>query len=157
MSVVADSETVSTLVEKSPLEFDYVAQQPQQGPNVKDQPAAPPKTFRVRLSQNPEYKHRTHIRESQLYGRWPKNDDNLFAEDSMQKSFLSRVVPQGMAHAGLIDWESCGQLDDQESISTWLNAKADYVEARRRRRAAEGPPAYSLVQAYNAKHGKSDT
>ncbi|AEO62374.1 uncharacterized protein THITE_2106476 [Thermothielavioides terrestris NRRL 8126] len=144
----------SGLVERSPLEFDYVGQQPRGGTS---RPSPPPKTFLVKIVEKPDYTHRTHIRESLIYGRWPEREDvyHLFSDHALSKNLLSQAVPPGMAHAGLVDWESFDQLDDEEKLSASLTSKTDFVRARERRRKSESK-LYSLVQAYNARLAGSE-
>jgi hypothetical protein len=139
------------MVARSPLEFDYVGQQ-HDGNGTGNSPTTGPshpqtKTFYVQIKATLLYQHKTHIRENPIYGRWPAPNGNLLLEHSMTKAALSQAVPQGMAHAGLVDWATCGQLDAQET----LPSKVDHIAARRRRRMNESK-FESLVEAYNARH-----
>ncbi|KAK3309068.1 uncharacterized protein B0T15DRAFT_128663 [Chaetomium strumarium] len=153
ISVFSHAEKAADIVARSPLEFDYVDQQ-HDGKGTANSPTSgpshPQKTFYVQIKETLLYQHRTHIRENPIYGRWPAPNDNLLLEHSMTKAALSQAVPQGMAHAGLVDWATCGQLDAQET----LTSKADHIAARRRRRMNESK-FESLVGAYNARHAAS--
>lgn len=146
------------LVAKSPLEFEYAARQ-------SAGTAHEPKTFLVKIVENPEYKHRTHIRESLTYGRWPEHeqqrklrgaDAQLFAMDSMPRAALSAVCPRGIASAGLADWESAGQLAEDDGMATWLSGKVDFVQARQMKRARNATAFESLVEAYERSRRRNE-
>ncbi|KAK4236427.1 hypothetical protein C8A03DRAFT_35672 [Achaetomium macrosporum] len=151
ISVLSHPEKAADIVARSPLQFDYVSQQ-HDGRGAANSPMSRPshpqkKTFYVQIKETYIYQHKTHIRENPIHGRWPAPNDSLLLENSMTKAALSQAVPHGMAHAGLVDWATCGQLDGQET----LTSKEDHIAARRRRRMNESKFG-SLVEAYNARH-----
>jgi hypothetical protein len=149
--MVETPEMARGLIERSPLQFDYVPQQ-SRGHSVADNPAtAANKTFLVKIIEKSEYRHKTHIKESLTYGRWPEHD-TLFLEDSLPKGALRQACPRDMAYNGMTDWESCGQLDEGDSLSTWLSQKGDFVQARHARKQRQSA-FESLLGIYSAKHG----
>ncbi|KAL2157392.1 hypothetical protein VTH06DRAFT_6211 [Thermothelomyces fergusii] len=159
ISVVAQQQMALTLVIKSPLEFEYAARQPAGK-------TAEPKTFLVKIVENPEYKHHTHIREAFTYGRWPEHeqqrkqqdaDAQLFAMDSMPRAALAAVCPPGIASAGLADWESAGQRAEDDGLATWLSGKIDFVQARLMKRARNATAFESLVEAYERRRNEGKT
>ncbi|KAK4149236.1 hypothetical protein C8A00DRAFT_38173 [Chaetomidium leptoderma] len=156
ISVVANPQIAAGLVERSPLQFDFAAQRGRGGAAT-DSATSANKTFLVKIVEKSDYKHKTHIRESPLYGRWPQpqHNNSLFQEDSVAKAALRRACPQGMDWYGLVDWESCGQADVDGGLATRLNSKTDYVQSRRTRQNSKGK-FESLMEAYEAKHGKRE-
>ncbi|KAL2173205.1 uncharacterized protein P884DRAFT_252365 [Thermothelomyces heterothallicus CBS 202.75] len=165
VSIVAQPQMALNLVAKSPLEFEYAARQ-----SASTRTAAAttpePKTFLVKIVENPAYKHRTHIRESLTYGRWPEHeqqrkqrdaDAQLFAMDSMPRAALGAVCPPGIASAGLADWESAGQLAEDDGLATWLSGKVDFVQARQMKRARNATAFESLVEAYERRRNEGKT
>ncbi|KAL2264762.1 hypothetical protein VTJ83DRAFT_7272 [Remersonia thermophila] len=167
VSIVDTPDMAADLIESSPLEFDYVPQ-----PRSHASPPSPPspastasaaatanttslsrgkKTFLVKITEHPNYPHKTRIRESPLYGRWPEHDGALWHNDSVPKAVLAKELPRDLARRGLADWESCGQLGDGDdaAVAPWLSRKADYAMARRLKR--ERTPAWeSLMEMYRA-------
>lgn len=143
ISIVSSPEMANDLCQTSPFQFDYV---PQQRPHHPTPPVAAPdakKTFYVKITPSPEYPHKTRIRESPLYGRWPEHDGMLWHNDSLPKAVLARELPRDMARRGLADWEGCGQREDSgedsaAAVAAWLESKKDYVAARKLRREREG-------------------
>lgn len=151
--MVESPQMAHSLIERSPLQFDYVPQQGR-GNGAADStanPASANKTFLVKIIEKSEYKHKTHIKESLTYGRWPEHD-TLFLEDSLPKGALRQACPRDMAYNGMTDWESCGQLDEGDALSTWLSQKGDFVQARHARKQRQSA-FESLLEIHNAKHG----
>lgn len=144
------------LVERSPLQFDYVPQHGRKvaadaGDSADASSSEQKKTFLVKITENDAYPHKTRIRESATYGNWPKQC-SLFQTASIPRAALSRACPEDMAWNGLTDWETGGQLDEGEELSTWLQKKSDYVQARQlRQRNKAGFE--SLRVLYHEKHG----
>ncbi|KAL2128119.1 hypothetical protein VTI74DRAFT_9629 [Chaetomium olivicolor] len=152
ISVVESGSVANKLLLNSPLKFDFIAPRSHRDPAVAARSTLEPKTFHVRVLEKPEYAHRTRIRQSLIYGPWPQPPDTVFTEHSLPRAILRRIVPRDMAWKGLIDWESAGQLDEVEGVTTQLGSHADYIEARMvlQRNRVEFA---SLVDAYEAKHG----
>jgi hypothetical protein len=151
--MVETPEMARGLIARSPLQFDYVPQQ-SRGNGAADSSttaASANKTFLVKIIEKSEYRHKTHIKESLTYGRWPEHD-TLFLEDSLPKGALRQACPRDMAYNGMTDWESCGQLDEGDSLSTWLSQKGDFVQARHARKQRQSA-FESLLGIYSAKHG----
>ncbi|KAL1836047.1 hypothetical protein VTJ49DRAFT_5632 [Mycothermus thermophilus] len=157
ISIVDTPEMAADLVESSPLEFDYVPQPRNHAPRP---PAAAAttaslsrgkKTFLVKITEHPNYPHKTRIRESPLYGRWPEHDGALWHNDSVPKAVLAKELPRDLARRGFADWESCGQLGDGDdaAVAPWLSRKADYAMARQLKRERT-PPWESLMGMYRA-------
>ncbi|KAH6649839.1 hypothetical protein F5144DRAFT_597350 [Chaetomium tenue] len=186
VSIVAQPQMADNLIANSPLQFD-VAAQPQNQHNklllTTTTPAGPhpsttpetTKTFLVRIQSKPDYNHKTHIRESLVYGRWPEqgqipNPDqtqpqpqiqpqnpspspSLFLSDSLARAALSDALPPSLARAGLADWESAGQLGEDDGVATWLNHGGDFVAARRARRGRNRSAFESLVGLWEGRRG----
>ncbi|KAL2257435.1 hypothetical protein VTK26DRAFT_176 [Humicola hyalothermophila] len=153
VSVADKEQTVAGLVEKSPLQFDYV---PEHGHQAGAAAGTTPdsttstKTFTVTIQEQPNHMHRTRIRESLLYGRWPEQD-KLLSQNSLSIAALRWSVPRDLAWAGLVDWESHGQLDGPGALGAWLDSDQDYVQARTiRQKNKVGFD--SLVEAFNSRN-----
>lgn len=151
------------LIAKSPFQFDYVAQKQAHEAAAAAAAAAPPttptptgvqKTFRVKIVEKPEYKHKTRMRDLTTYDRWPELHA-LFQPSSIPRAALQQAVPRDMAFHGLADWESAGQLDGDDTPSTRFSFNTDYVRARSARRAKK-PAFESLAEAYKARHGDGE-
>ncbi|KAK4121026.1 hypothetical protein N657DRAFT_636078 [Parathielavia appendiculata] len=169
ISIVNTPQTARRLIEQSPFVFDYRTQQ-QSGKTSSSLSAAdnkplttnatnPPngatsvRTFLVKVTEKFDYKHKTRIRSSILYGHWPQHDD-IFQADSVAKAVLRRSVPEGLDLDGLADWESFGQADEDESnLAASLRDKRDFVKARGIRKANDASGFESLVELWNTKHG----
>ncbi|KAK4243950.1 hypothetical protein C7999DRAFT_17744 [Corynascus novoguineensis] len=166
VSIVAQPQMALNLIAKSPLEFEYAARRSATRLVTPNTTTTEPKTFLVKIVENPDYKHRTHIRESLTYGRWPEHEQQrkqrdagaqLFVEDSLPRASLSAICPPGIASAGLADWESAGQLGEDEGLATWLSGKADFVQARQMKKARNATAFESLVEAYERGKGGRKT
>lgn len=163
VSIVAQPQMAENLVAKSPLQFDVAGQPPNQHNRVLTTFTNPPpgtstapettKTFLVRIQPKPDYVHKTHIRESLVYGRWPEHaqgqdqdlDQALFLADSLPRAALADALPPGIARPGLADWESAGQLGEDDGVATWLSHGGDFATARRARRMRNRSAFESLV------------
>ncbi|KAK4104329.1 hypothetical protein N658DRAFT_466431 [Parathielavia hyrcaniae] len=176
ISIVGNPEIAHRLVEQSPFVFDYTPQQQSRKNTttttsrslsvaVNDSPTTNPsttaeentqpvRTFLVKMTDKQDYAHRTRIRSSVLYGRWPAHDDGLvFREDSVARAALRRAVPAGPDADGLADWESFGQADDDDTAGVLpLRDPRDFVQARRQRQADGATGFESLVELWNKKY-----
>jgi hypothetical protein len=121
-------------------------------PTTSTETRNPACTFLVKIIEKPDYAHRTRIRNSQLYGRWPQHD-GLFQQDSATRAALCRSVPGNIDFDGLADWESFGQADEDEAPSSMLINKRHFVQVRRMRKSNDGAGFESLVEMWNARHG----
>ncbi|KAL2017986.1 hypothetical protein VTK56DRAFT_1366 [Thermocarpiscus australiensis] len=154
LSVVASHITALGIIAGSPLQFDYVTTSRHTSAAAAGSLAEPEtstKTFTVSIFEEPEYKHRTHIRASPLYGRWALPQEHPFLETSLARAALRRFVPRDMSWAGLVDWETCGQLEGLQSRASWVPTRDDFVAARQMRRAQEGTY-QSLLDMFNARN-----
>ena len=87
------------------------------------------KTFVIQVFPAPDYRHASRIRESPLYGPWPREHALFGAQKTFAKSALSRVVPPSLATPGLVDWERGGQLD-KEPQDAGLSSRVDHIKNR---------------------------
>ena len=160
-SIVESEDMALGLVARSPLQFDYVTEQQQQLPVGSNAPAATPAskttttttTFLVKIVANEKYKNKVHITDSDLYGNWPAPHGSLLAAGSPMRAALRDAVPRDLARDGLSDWDSCGQLDDDSPLASGLVTTADFFAARKQRVRRRSEEFYSLVEAYEARHG----
>jgi hypothetical protein len=141
-----------SIIGKSPFQFDY---NPQQGhePPGSAKASSPHKTFTVYVHAEPDYLHRTRIKESPIHGRWPQ-EQSLFHQTSFARSALRLAVPRDMAWEGLSDWETGGQLEGPDSHAALLSKEKHFIETRVRRKMTQ-PGFRSLTELYNSRH-KSD-
>ncbi len=109
------------------------------------------KQFLVKIIEKPEYKHKTRIRDHPTTDCWPE-PHAIFRPNSVARAALRQTVPRDMAFDGLTDWESAGQLDGDDTLSTRLASKTDYVRARSARRAKKAASG-NLAEMYKARHG----
>ncbi|KAK4038030.1 hypothetical protein C8A01DRAFT_17845 [Parachaetomium inaequale] len=176
ISTVAQEQMALSLVAKSPLQFDYAARQ-----GRSNRTTTAPKTFLVKITEKPDYSHKTRIREALIYGRWPspgpepepqpefgqqqqqqqqqqygdRDPAALFREDSLPRAALRAACPRDMAWAGLTDWESAGQLDGDGGAG--LSHKGDYAQARLMKRGRNDSWFESLAEVYLARHEREES
>lgn len=155
--MTGQERTAIGLVAQSPLQFDYVPERGHQAgapASTAPNPTTSNKTFILSIQEQPNHMHKTRIRESLLYGRWPEQA-KLLSQTSLAMAALRWSVPRDLAHAGLVDWESHGQLEGPAALGTFLKSNQDYVQARSIRQ--RNKVAFdSLVEAYNSRDGKKE-
>ncbi|KXX81813.1 hypothetical protein MMYC01_202987 [Madurella mycetomatis] len=150
VSVAASHSSAVGIIARSPLQFDYRPEHDHAPASSVKKPSAN-KTFTVTIFREPDYKHKTHIKESPVYGRWPQ-EESLFHETSFARGALRLAVPRDMAWEGLSDWETGGQLEGPETHASLLSGKKDFAEARLLRKMNRST-FRSLTELYTARHG----
>jgi hypothetical protein len=108
------------------------------------------KRFTVTAFPAPNYRHRTRIRKSPLYGPWPRDRVPFQANKTFVVSALKNTVPWDMRMEGLCDWETRSRderddmyalLRNHDSQSDGMRARVharDRVEMRKRRELESG-------------------
>jgi hypothetical protein len=141
---------VRHLVDRSPLQFDWVAR--------KKAPAGPAptaesaqKTFLVKIIDKPEYNHRSVVESMPTSGCWPRSDA-VFQQTSVPRAALRQSVPRDMAFEGLSDWDSAGQLADYGPAYKALETATDFIRERQARRARRrrGPQILGTPKAWGS-------
>ncbi|KAG7288611.1 hypothetical protein NEMBOFW57_004965 [Staphylotrichum longicolle] len=151
VSILQSEDMANDLVARSPLQFDCVTEQRAPGSKAPST-TVPTTTFLVKITAKSDYKHKPRIAESPLHGRWP-TQQSIFASGSPMSAALRDAVPRDMAWEGLADWDSCGQLDEDNPPAAKLVSNSDYTAARKERRERRRADWDSLMEAYNARHG----
>lgn len=86
------------------------------------------KTFTMRINPSQSYyEHKTNIRLSPTHGPWPKVDSAQTRREDQDFVFLALkdVVPNNIAHAGLCDWHTGGQVSGEP-----VSMRAQAADAR---------------------------
>jgi hypothetical protein len=97
------------------------------------------KTFTMRINPSQRYyEHKKNIRLSPTHGPWPKADSPQTRREDRDFVFLALkdVVPNTIAHAGLCDWHTGGQLSG-EPVSLRAqaaNARLWHIKERQERK-----------------------
>lgn len=97
------------------------APEPQQGSDIV-------KTFTMHINPSQSYyEHKKNIRLSPTHGPWPKADSPQTRSEDQDFVFLALkdVVPNTIAHAGLCDWHTGGQLSGEP-----VSLRAQAADAR---------------------------
>lgn len=123
ISVAGSWDIAQRIIQRSPLQFDHVREQPihtstsscstpkapenqiaAESSNTPSTPAAgATKTFTITVFPAPSYKHKERITQSPLYGPWPQ-DEHPLLRDSFKTASLRLVVPRDSASEGLSVW-----------------------------------------------------
>ncbi|KAH8881549.1 hypothetical protein GQ53DRAFT_667469 [Thozetella sp. PMI_491] len=151
ISVAAQHTTASDLVNSSPLQYEYAGDaspsRPATGTSSKFGSAAR-RVFNVEIFPAQDYRHKARISQSPLYGPWP-DERNLFNDSRSFALFALRsAVPWGIAQKGLVDWESCGQVEAETEDRT---DKLFHIMDRKRRRDQA-----RLVKEIESRMGRAD-
>ncbi|KAK4224884.1 hypothetical protein QBC38DRAFT_484494 [Podospora fimiseda] len=96
ISLAGTKSLADRIVSRSPLTFNT--------PEKKE--------FLVHIFLTEKYFHKTHIRDSPIHGKWEIDRLDVWGQHTLSKNALPPLVPTGMGYRGLVDWESCGQLEE---------------------------------------------
>lgn len=143
ISLAATQVIAERIVARSPLSFRYNSND-----NSTSSPDTNPestKTFLVHVFPTEKYAHKTKIRDSPIHGRWDIDPYNVWQPHTLSTNSLPQVVPPGMGHRGLSDWESCGQLQNPED-KQMLTVKEEV--AIREKRQQELASMESLIEIW---------
>ncbi|KAK4168896.1 hypothetical protein QBC43DRAFT_200202 [Cladorrhinum sp. PSN259] len=113
ISLAGSKIIADRIIARSPLSFNLGHSSNDnntdtQGPNTTK---AQKREFLIHVFPTEKYAHKTEIRDSPLHGRWDIDPFDIWHPHTLSTGALPQVVPPGMGHRGLADWESCGQLD----------------------------------------------
>ncbi|KAK3988669.1 hypothetical protein QBC44DRAFT_329091 [Cladorrhinum sp. PSN332] len=140
------------IIARSPLTFKY-NDDTNRNPTLT---APQKKEFLIHVYATENYFHKTQIRDSPLHGRWDIDPFDIWHPHTLSTNSLPQVVPPGMGHRGLTDWESCGQLeglaDPEERVM--LNDKELFEVRQRRRETLAAMESLIEIWKENTEEGK---
>ncbi|KAK3325474.1 hypothetical protein B0H66DRAFT_125215 [Apodospora peruviana] len=172
ISVAATESTFRDIIDRSPLQFDYddgrgpasaLASDPRLGSPSRAKPAttttgettgSPPaannaRTFTIEAFPDPYYPHEKSIRMSPLHSKWPPSPYK-----SMTSSALLQAVPKDMAASGTWDWETGGQMEDNDVRIASMTENHNATRLRLLRKRTSSPLTEGVNQRRRRRPGQ---